>query len=445
MKIIAVFLLIATLLCACTGPSEPESTTTPTTQPAPTEPTPTEPLPTPALPSITVPKVEGLSDDFVMGADVSSLISLENSGVKFYDFQGQEQDLLKTLAQAGINCIRVRVWNNPYDANGNGYGGGNCNLDNAIALGLRAKQYGIKLFLDLHYSDFWADPGKQQVPKAWTNLSFDKKSDAIYQYTTQTLQALTDAGVEVAMIQIGNETTGGFCGEWTVQGQYTLMARAAQAVRDFNRGTQIVVHYTNPEKGAFPYFAQCLHTYGVDYDVFATSYYPYWHGTIDNLKSQLGAVVQQYGKKVMVAETSWAYTPDNTDDHHNSVGANEAAKGPYPFSVQGQATELYEVINAIATFGDAGIGVCYWEPAWIAVPGENWSQRSVIWEQFGSGWASSYAKEYDPNDAGKYYGGSACDNQALFDKDGYPLESLMTFTYVRSGQADTERSQSDET
>ena len=374
-----------------------------------------------------------------MGADVSSLISLENSGVKFYNFQGQEQDLLKTLSDAGINCIRVRVWLNPYDTQGNGYGGGNCDLEKAITLGLRAKEYGMNLFLNLHYSDFWADPGKQQVPKAWSNFTFSEKLDAIDTYTRQTLQSLSDAGVEVSMIQIGNETTGGFCGEWTAQGQYSLMARAARVVRESNPNIKIVIHYTNPEKGAFPYFAECLDSYGVDYDIFATSYYPYWHGTIENLTSQLNSVVQRYGKKVMVAETSWAYTPDNTDYHHNSVGTSEADKGPYPFSVQGQATELYTVMNAIASFGEYGVGVCYWEPAWISVPGDNWAKQSILWEQYGSGWASSFSQEYDPNDAGKYYGGSACDNQALFDQNGHPLESLMTFTYVRTGQADSER------
>lgn len=445
MKKLAIILLCVLLLSGCTAEPVVESTQ-PTTAPS-TEPAtaPTIPLPTPAIPSISVAQIENLSEDFVMGADVSSLISLENSGVKFYNFQGQEQDLLKTLSDSGINCIRVRVWLDPYDMNGNGYGGGNCDLNNALALGLRAKEYGMKLFLDLHYSDFWADPGKQQVPKAWKNLSFTEKSDAIAAYTAEALQTLSDAGIEIAMVQIGNETTGGFCGEWSAQGQYTLMARAAQAARQTSPDTQIVIHYTNPEKGAFAYYAECLNTYRVDYDIFATSYYPYWHGTIENLTAQLSAVVNQYGKKVMVAETSWAYTADNTDDHHNSVGANEASTGPYPFSVQGQATELYEVMNAIAAFGKMGVGVCYWEPAWIAVPGDNWAQRSKLWEQFGSGWASSFSKEYDPNDAGKYYGGSACDNQALFDKNGHPLESLMTFTYVRNGLADLERNNADGT
>ena len=387
-------------------------------------------------PTIQVPKVEKLSEDFIMGADVSSLIALEKSGVEFYGFDGQRQDLLATLRQAGINYIRVRVWNDPYDAEGNGYGGGNCDLDNAIAIGKRAAEQGMKLLLDLHYSDFWADPGKQQVPKAWEGLSYDEKAQAVYQYTAETLSALADAGVPVGMIQIGNEITGGFCGEWTAEGQYGLMKQAAKAVRDTDSSILIAVHYTNPEKGYFNTYAGYLQEYGVDYDVFSTSYYPYWHGTLENLKTQLQAVVSGYGKKVMVAETSWAYTAADTDEHHNSVGQNEAGEGPYPFSVQGQATELSDVIAAVAGFGDSGLGVFYWEPAWIAVPGAGWTERSEKWERFGSGWASSYAGEYDPADAGQYYGGSACDNQALFDEKGYPLESLLTFTYVRTGEAE---------
>ena len=214
------------------------------------------------------------------------------------------------------------------------------------------------------------------------------------------------------------------------------MREAAKAVRNTDSNILIAVHYTNPEKGYFTGYAEKLSQYQVDYDVFSTSYYPYWHGTIENLKTQLQSVARQYSKKVMVAETSWAYTAQNLDDHHNSVGQNEAENGPYPFSVQGQATELAEVIGAVASLGEAGLGVFYWEPAWIPVPGNNRAERLEKWERYGSGWASSFAGSYDPDDAGKYYGGSACDNQALFDKDGHPLESLMTFTYVRTGEAE---------
>ena len=108
----------------------------------------------------------------MMGMDASSVISLENSGVKFYDFDENEEDVFKVLAENGINYIRVRVWNNPYDSNGNGYGGGNCDINTAVAIGKRATEYGMKLLVNFHYSDFWADPAKQMVPKAWAKLSW---------------------------------------------------------------------------------------------------------------------------------------------------------------------------------------------------------------------------------------------------------------------------------
>ena len=139
-----------------------------------------------------VQKVDGLRDDFIMGMDASSVLSLEASGVKYYDFDGQEQDVFQTLAESGVNYIRVRVWNDPFDANGNGYGGGNCNIDTALAIGKRATKYGMKLLVNFHYSDFWADPAKQMVPKAWKDMEIDAKADALYQYTKESLQKLKD-------------------------------------------------------------------------------------------------------------------------------------------------------------------------------------------------------------------------------------------------------------
>ncbi len=394
---------------------------------------PTEPPAVSDPPTLYVRKVENLSEDFIMGADVSSLISLENSGVTFYGFDGTEQDAVKTLGEAGINYIRVRVWVDPYDTAGNGYGGGNCDLDHAIALGKRATENGMKLLVDFHYSDFWADPAKQQAPKAWEGMGREEKGQAIYDYTADALTKLRDAGVDVGMVQIGNETNNGFCGVTSVPAQYSLMAKAAQAVRDTDPGILIAVHYANPESANYSFYAMNLRDYEVDYDVFATSYYPYWHGTIENLLTQLQKIIDTYGKKVMVAETSWAYTADDTDGSANSVGEALTYDKPYPFSVQGQAMELSAVIEAMASLGENALGVFYWEPAWIRVPGATWEESSALWETYGSGWASSYAAEYDPDDAGVYYGGSACDNQALFDPEGHPLESLKTFTYVRTG------------
>ena len=383
--------------------------------------------------TILVPKVENLSEDFIMGADVSSLLSLEASGTKFYGFDGQEQDLLKTLSEAGINYIRVRVWNDPYDADGNGYGGGNCDLDTAIALGQRAAQYGMGLLVDFHYSDFWADPAKQQAPKAWADMTMDEKEQAIYDYTVDSLTKLKDAGVTVGMVQVGNETTSGFCGEVSVPRMCRLMASAAQAIRDTDENILIAVHYTNPESKDYGFQARQLEVYNVDYDVFATSYYPYWHGTLENLKAKLQEVIDERGKLVMVAETSYAYTVADTDGHGNSIGEQLTYDKPYPFTVQGQARHLSDLIQAMADLGENSLGVFYWEPAWISVPGSTWEEKSALWEQYGSGWASSYSADYDPDDAGIYYGGSACDNQALFDANGCPLESLKTFSYVYTG------------
>lgn len=367
------------------------------------------------------------SPSLILGADVSSLISLENSGVVYHDFDGQQKDLLDILSQAGVNCIRVRVWNDPYDGASNGYGGGNCDLSNAIALGKRAKEYGMGLLVDFHYSDFWADPGKQQAPKAWQSMTFEEKKQAIYDYTAESIRTMEAQGTDLWMVQIGNETTAGFCGETSVSGQYTLMASAAKAVRDVNPQIQIVVHYTNPESLDYGYFADKLREFGVEYDIFATSYYPHWHGSLENLKSQLQTVVDGSGKKVMIAETSWAYTPQDTDGHQNSVSTDHGGH-LWPMTREGQAQALTDIIKTMESFGSMNAGVFYWEPGWIAVPGGSWEERSLLWETWGSGWASSFAGEYDPEDAGRYYGGSACDNQALFDSSGNPLPALRCFS-----------------
>ena len=178
-------------------------------------------------PTILVPKAENLAGDFIMGADVSTLLTQEASGVVSYDFDGQQQDLLKVLHDAGVNYIRVRVWNDPFDEAGNGYGGGNCTVDTAIEIGKRAARYDMGLLVDFHYSDFWADPSKQQAPKAWEALSLEEKEQAIYDYTVESIRKIQDAGVAIGMIQVGNETTNGFCvqaagGVWGTMDHFLL-------------------------------------------------------------------------------------------------------------------------------------------------------------------------------------------------------------------------------
>lgn len=406
---------------------------------------------------IFVDKIENLSNDFIMGVDVSSYVSLRDSGVVFKDWNGnniEDQAFFNQLADAGVNYIRIRVWNDPYDADKNGYGGGNNDVEKAKTIGKYATDAGMKVLIDFHYSDFWADPGKQQVPKAWAGKTVDEKVTLVKDWTTESLTDIINAGVDVGMVQIGNETTGAICGETTQANMSKIFNAGSSAVRTVAENTKkdilVALHFTNPENGKYPSIASYLNSNNVDYDVFASSYYPYWHGTLENLTNVLKNVATTYNKKVMVAETSWAYTLDDGDGHDNTVrvGNNDDTSIGYRFSVQGQADEISSVIQAVANVGEAGIGVMYWEPAWLPVQiydkdaenaAEVLADNQAKWEEFGSGWASSFAAEYDPKDAGQWYGGSAVDNQALFDFTGKPLASLNVFKYVHTG-AEAEKS-----
>ena len=384
--------------------------------------------------SLYVQKVDNLPEDFIFGMDASCVPALERSGVKYYDFDGNEADVYKVLADNGITHIRVRIWNDPYDANGNGYGGGNCDLQNAIEIGQRATRYGMKLLVNFHYSDFWADPGKQMVPKAWQGMEIEEKTEAVYQFTKESLEQLKAAGVDVGMVQIGNETNQFMCGEKIWFSIQYLMQAGAKATREVFPEALVALHFANPEKGdSYLTYAKKMDYYQVDYDVFASSYYPYWHGSLDNLTSLLTTIADTYGKKVMVMETSYAYTGEDTDFNGNTIGDGSAVVKNYPYTVQGQANNLRAITDAIVNRTPAGIGVVYWEGTWISVGQNSWEENHALWEQYGSGWASSYAAPYDPYDAGKYYGGCAVDNQALFDATGHPLESLKVFNLMQTG------------
>lgn len=382
--------------------------------------------------------------DFIRGMDVSSVLSLERSGVRFYDTNGREEDLFKILSDNGVNYIRVRVWNNPYNADGKGYGGGNNDVAAAAEIGARAARYGMKLLVDFHYSDFWADPQKQKAPKAWENYSLEEKITALKAFTRDALQTIQQAGAAIGMVQIGNETTTGIAGEHDFDAMARLFNAGSAAVRAFSPDILVALHFTNPERaGHVKYLADSLNRCHVDYDVFATSYYPFWHGSLDNLTAVLRYVADTYGKYVMVAETSYPYTLADTDGFQNTVNENDNSTGEnllWDFTPEGQAQEVRAVMSAVNAVGEKGLGVFYWEGAWVSVGDmtgrggsdytAQWLANSQKWESYGSGWASSFSSEYDPDDAGRYYGGSAVDNQTFFDARGQALPSLRVFTAV---------------
>lgn len=400
--------------------------------------------------NISVERVP-VDEDFIMGVDVSSYISVRESGVAFKDENGNalsDSGFFKMLHDGGTNWVRIRIWNDPYNSsNGGGYGGGNNDLDKAKIIGKLATDAGMKVLIDFHYSDFWADPAKQDAPKAWASYSVSDKETAVYNYTSNSLEELDAAGVNVCMVQVGNETNNGICGENTWVNMAKIFNAGSRAVRDFKPECLVAIHFAEPQDTSFVGLAGNLEKYDVDYDVFASSYYPFWHGTTDNLKTKLTTIAHDYSKKVMVAETSWVTTWDDGDGHGNSAPKITQALA-YPVSLQGQADEIRDVVNAVQEVnnGDHGegeaIGMFYWEPAWISpyyvynsdgsVDQSLYKKNKELWEKYGSGWASSYSVEYDPNDAGMWYGGSAVDNQAWFDFDGKALETAKVYSYIRT-------------
>ena len=154
--------------------------------------------------TLYVKKVDNLSEDFILGMDLSSLISEENSGVKYYNFEGEEKDLLEILRYVGINYVRIRIWNDPFDSEGHGYGGGNNDIETAVKIGKRATKYGMKILASYHYSDFYADPGSQNVPKAWVGLTLEEKAKKAEEFTKETLTRFKNEGIDIGMVALGN-------------------------------------------------------------------------------------------------------------------------------------------------------------------------------------------------------------------------------------------------
>lgn len=384
---------------------------------------------------IYVKPVPGISSDFIRGMDASSVLAEENSGVAYYNFKGEKQDVFMTLAQSGVNYIRLRVWNDPYDENGNGYGGGNNDVAAAVELGKRATKYGMKVCIDFHYSDFWADPKRQHAPKAWKNMDIRKKCDALYAFTKKSLKTILDAGVNVGMVQIGNEINFGMSGETDRAAVTSLLKSGSRAVREiskkYRQDMQIAVHYTRINQPDNLYqLVENVSRENVDYDCIGLSYYPFWDGTIDNMKTVVKTIRETYKKPVFIAETSYCYTAEDGDGFGNSLAGKADLVEGYAATVQGQADMIRDVAAAASEAG--AFGFFYWEGVWIPV-GKSREANSVLWEKFGSGWASSYSAGYDPDDAGLYYGGSSWDNQAFFDFDGHPLASLDVFKYLQHG------------
>lgn len=283
---------------------------------------------------------------FAKGADVSWLPQMEATGYRFYDTDGKEKDCLQLLKERGMNTIRLRVFVNPSQDKASGH----CSKEETVAMALRAQKAKMRIMIDFHYSDTWADPAKQAKPAAWANLSFDALQKKVYEHTFDVLTALKKAGITPEWVQVGNEIPGGMLwpdgstNNWAQLAQ--LLNKGYEATKAVNAKIKVIVHVdegNNNEK--FRWFFDKATEHQVKYDVIGLSYYPFWikkdySETIADLQNNLNDMVSRYQKEVMVVEVG---------------GVDE--------QVQNTKELLAATIKAVrAVPNNKGLGVLYWEP-----------------------------------------------------------------------------------
>lgn len=356
------------------------------------------------------------SDEFIKGMDLSSLEAVEDAGGEFFDGNGNKiNDILQYLkTDKDVNYVRLRIWNNPttsFDA------GDYCNKEHTIEMAQRIKQAGLKFLLDFHYSDTWSDPSYQSKPEAWKDLNFSELKQAVYDYTADILNSLNTVGAYPDMVQVGNEISGGMLWEDgyidNLDNLAELLNSGISAVRDttpINQKTKIMIHLAEGgDKERFEYFFDNMIARGVtDFDVIGMSYYPYWHGTPQDLKSNMNNIVKRYQKEVVVAETSYPQTYEDADSQPNLIGKEETDVVGLEANVENQKLMLETVFNTVANVdNDKGLGVFYWEPLWLPVDGV--------------GVAKGQGNEWD--------------NQILFDVNFKELDSLNAYRFNKEEES----------
>lgn len=380
-----------------------------------------------------------LPDDFIIGVDMSSILDVLAKGGVFYNANGEEQDVFEILKDYGVNYVRIRLWHNPTNEQGLGFGGGNNDTNTGIEIAKRAARVGMRIALDFHYSDFWADPSKQSIPRAWTGFTDEQVVDAIYTYTKDTLKAFEKAGVRPHMVQIGNEINNGMVypnGNIATRGYRRLamfLNAGLKAVKEISPKIQTVIHLAEgASEQRLTYFFDKMVENNVEFDIIGLSYYSFWHGTLEKFQQTLAALEARYPQQIAVMEYSYGYTDYSNEFSANIYSSEMESEGGYKTSMQGQASYIRDVNAAVASI-ESGIGSFYWEPAWLAVNG--------------AGWASGGAIEYltAQGDDVSSIGKASWANQALFSFSGKVLPSLNVFNLMRTSTFDDEQIETLET
>ncbi|WP_341720702.1 glycosyl hydrolase 53 family protein [Micromonospora sp. FIMYZ51] len=314
------------------------------------------------------------------GADVSSLQRSLDLGARYYNASGAQADPYDILAGKGVNYLRLRIWNNP----ASGYNNKAKVLQQARAI----KAKGFKLLIDFHYSDTWADPGKQYTPAAWVNHSLSQLQADVYHYTYDVCTALKAQGTTPDAVQIGNEINVGML--WptgrVVNNNFaplaSLLKQGYQATKACHSGTQVWIHTANADSMANArWFYDGIRSQGVTWDVTALSYYCMWHGSLANLYNVIADVRSRYGKPVVIAETAYQFTTADADHERNSIPGTVLCDN-IPATWAGQAQQFNWVQNTARNAG--AVGVFYWEPTWYAIRGNGWDPANI--NGTGNGW-----------------------------------------------------------
>lgn len=318
----------------------------------------------------------------MLGADVSTAQRALELGASYYDASNVKRDPLDILKGVGVNYVRLRIWNNPVS----GYN----NKTKVLAYAKTVKSKGLKLLVDFHYSDTWADPDSQSKPAAWNGHTISQLQTDVYNYTLDVMNALKAQGTTPDSVQIGNEiNTGMLWNEGRVSNNnFTnlslLLKSGYNAVKASNSGTQVLIHTANANSMTnMRWFYDGIKAKGVSWDATALSYYCFWHGSLSNLTSVVSDARTRYGKPVIVVETAYPFTDSNADSTGNAVTGYEPCSG-YPSTWAGQANQFTAVQNAARAGG--AIGVFYWEPTWYAVKGNGWDPTNI--NGSGNGWDS---------------------------------------------------------
>ena len=366
----------------------------------------------------------------ILGIDVSSYLEEQRITHPEYKENGKVIDPFLLFKKQGITHIRTRIWNHPYSENNEPYLGGTCDLNNCLELIKSLEKYGFSHLIDFHYSDFWVDPSKQSMPKAWVNLKEEELLNEVYRFTRDSLLKIKEVTKDVTHIQIGNETTHGMLfpyallrGDEERKESFKRLSNALKAgikgAKEVFPNAKIIIHLEQSydQELFLEYFQELIDNH-VEFDIIGTTYYPFWHHSFEEYFANMDLMRNHFHKEVMNMETAFPFTlKDYQDDgdgiNHLVINENNASElkkfVPYEISQKGQKEYVREFLkNAKKHQLD---GVFYWEPLWI--PGE------------GICWASLEGQKYQ-NDI-KNSTRNEWANQCLFDYQGEMLPAFKEF------------------